>query len=88
MAECQFYQSWSDHGVQISQCLEYWQGLCHEPMSPHDGQDCPWPNGYPCAPRMDNPAPLIKEESALAGPVGVNVARLLGIKLPEIEPHG
>ena len=55
---CQWYTPWEDHGVRISQCLEYWQGDCHEALSPHYGQSCPWPNGYPCPPRMDNPAPL------------------------------
>ena len=44
---CEQYQSWMDHGVLINECLEYYQGLCHESMSPHDGCECPW-NGYPC----------------------------------------
>ena len=68
-SDCQFYQPWEDHGVRIAQCLEYWQGDCHEALSPHDGQPCPWPNGYPCPARNDQAAPLttpfklwIKEE--------------------------
>jgi len=45
---CDFYESWTDRGLQIMQCLEFWEGQCNEPMSPHYKCDCPWPNGYPC----------------------------------------
>lgn len=45
---CPDYQSWMDHGVNITQCLEYFRGQCGAELSPHYKQDCPWPNGYPC----------------------------------------
>jgi hypothetical protein len=45
---CDHYTPWTDHGLQIRQCLEFWEGFCNEAMSPHYKQDCPWPNGYPC----------------------------------------
>jgi hypothetical protein len=63
---CDHYQSWTDHGLQITQCLEFWAGQCGESMSPHYKQDCPWKNGYPCAPRKDNPAPLLSPDELLA----------------------
>jgi len=44
---CSNYESWMDNGVLINECLEYWQGHCHDQMSPHAGQPCPW-SGYPC----------------------------------------
>lgn len=49
---CNCYSPWEDHGVSISQCLEYgWRdGRCGAELSPYYKQDCPWPNGYPCQP--------------------------------------
>ena len=44
---CENYTSWMDHGVNINECLEFYQGKCGEPMSPHASCDCPW-SGYPC----------------------------------------
>lgn len=45
---CENYTPWIDHGLQITQCLEFWKGQCGESLSPHYKQDCPWANGYPC----------------------------------------
>ena len=47
---CDHYTPWIDSGLQTMQCLEFWEGFCNEPMSPHYNQDCPWPNGYPVCP--------------------------------------
>ena len=57
MPECDWYTPWYDHGVMINECLEFYQGICHEPLSAYADQPCPWA-GYPCAPRCDHPAPL------------------------------
>lgn len=46
-AGCQWYTSWMDHGVNITECLEFYKGDCHESLSPHNGFNCPW-KGYPC----------------------------------------
>lgn len=47
MSKCQHYQSWMHHGVNINECLEYYQGKCHDTLSPRNGKPCPF-NGYPC----------------------------------------
>ena len=54
---CTWYTPWEDHGHRVAQCLEYWQGICHEPLSPHAEQPCPF-NGYPNSP----PLPVLGPE--------------------------
>lgn len=40
-SSCDHYQSWTDHGLAITQCLEFWEGQCGESLIPHYKQDCP-----------------------------------------------
>ena len=82
---CPFYAPWSKadpNPLAIDECLEFsaHDGFCHEVMSPFSYQPCPW-SGYPEGTGLVR-SPFF---SALAGPVGVNVARLLGIELPPIK---
>jgi len=81
---CPFYVPWSKadpNPLATDECLEFsaHDGFCHEAMSPFSYQPCPW-SGYPEGPGLVQPH--FFGESALAGPVGVNVARLLGLTLP------
>jgi len=37
-----------DHGVNVTQCLEYYKGKCGAELSEHYQAPCPYPHGYPC----------------------------------------
>lgn len=43
---CEYFQRFSAEDNLINTCLEFWQGICHEPMSPFDGEVCPWEGNY------------------------------------------
>lgn len=62
---CKWFESWWFHGLQINQCVEYWpnDGCCHEALSPHDGEKCPW-HGYP-----NGPAEIKGPDAALVSAV-------------------
>ena len=49
---CDYYMPWEHHGAKMAQCVEIWQGTCHEPLSPHAEQPCPFNGGYPNSPAL------------------------------------
>jgi hypothetical protein len=49
MKPCNHYQSWQHQGLNIAQCVEYYQGLCGDSLSEHYKQPCPT-QGYPEGP--------------------------------------
>ena len=52
MPECDYYMPWEHHGSKMAQCVEIWEGICHEPLSAHAEQPCPFNGGYPNSPPL------------------------------------
>lgn len=65
--KCAYYVSWKGQEPKLNtnECVEYYEGRCHEPLSAFSGEPCPW-SGYPEGRLETAKAPETSPESKLA----------------------